>query len=271
MTKLQIDAAVVQQALDAAREFINDVHFGEWAGPGYRRNNVQDLITDALAALQQPEQQAEPCPKSRADDLACKNRHQCWEPCGELGKSEAHAKAVPQRTKEKTSEMAPVFETARKAVAHRFSHYHTVMRGQQALAGEPEVVAAITIDVVDDIRMGATWSLVKYDLPAGKHDLIILQYHREAMAAEAQCMVKMCASYEDAIAKKDEAEQALRQALKACEVNARRWRFAFIESPDWTYAVCKWDKSDKEWYPLNQSDGVEELDAAITRGQEALK
>ncbi len=23
-------------------------------------------------------------------EFACENRHQCWEPCGELGKSEEH-------------------------------------------------------------------------------------------------------------------------------------------------------------------------------------
>jgi hypothetical protein len=37
----------------------------------------------------------EPCPRG-ADkpESTCTNRHQCWEPCGELGKSEEHARAV---------------------------------------------------------------------------------------------------------------------------------------------------------------------------------
>ena len=41
---------------------------------------------------------------------------------------------------------------------------------------------------------------------------------------------------------------------------AKRYRFAFIESPEWTYAVCKWDGSD--WLPISNEDEVE-LDAAI--------
>lgn len=39
----------------------------------------------------------EPCP--RGDDKpepTCANRHQCWEPCGELGKSAEHTVAVPE-------------------------------------------------------------------------------------------------------------------------------------------------------------------------------
>jgi len=41
---------------------------------------------------------------------------------------------------------------------------------------------------------------------------------------------------------------------------AKRYRFAFIESPEWTYAVCKWDGSD--WLPISHQDELE-LDAAI--------
>lgn len=36
----------------------------------------------------------EPCKSARMRDHACSNRHQCWEPCGELGKSEEHVLAV---------------------------------------------------------------------------------------------------------------------------------------------------------------------------------
>jgi hypothetical protein len=45
------------------------------------------------------------------------------------------------------------------------------------------------------------------------------------------------------------------------EQNAKRWRWAFIESPDWTYAVCKWD--GKDWLPIKTEDDIKELDQAI--------
>lgn len=40
------------------------------------------------------------CPQAEHDadwaaNYACANRHQCWEPCGELGKSGAHARQSP--------------------------------------------------------------------------------------------------------------------------------------------------------------------------------
>jgi hypothetical protein len=38
--------------------------------------------------------QAEPCRDPRMEQFACQNRHQCWEPCGELGHSAEHAKAA---------------------------------------------------------------------------------------------------------------------------------------------------------------------------------
>ena len=35
------------------------------------------------------------CPdRERMGEHACANRHQCWEPCGELGKSEAHVRVA---------------------------------------------------------------------------------------------------------------------------------------------------------------------------------
>lgn len=34
----------------------------------------------------------EPCPcKEEMGEFACEDKSQCWEPCGELGKSEEHA------------------------------------------------------------------------------------------------------------------------------------------------------------------------------------
>lgn len=41
----------------------------------------------------------EPCPDKERDEYACKNRHQCWEPCGELGKSEEHAQVAQPEQK----------------------------------------------------------------------------------------------------------------------------------------------------------------------------
>jgi hypothetical protein len=43
----------------------------------------------------------EPCPRGELDkpEPTCANRHQCWEPCGLLGKSAAHARpASPELT-----------------------------------------------------------------------------------------------------------------------------------------------------------------------------
>lgn len=34
----------------------------------------------------------QPCQDQRMGEFCCKDRSQCWEPCGELGKSEKHAK-----------------------------------------------------------------------------------------------------------------------------------------------------------------------------------
>lgn len=43
----------------------------------------------------------EPCPCSeRMGEHACSNRHQCWEPCGELGKSSEHVAVVDAPTHE---------------------------------------------------------------------------------------------------------------------------------------------------------------------------
>lgn len=43
----------------------------------------------------------EPCPLGAGKpEPTCTNRHQCWEPCGELGKSEEHAvRASPELEK----------------------------------------------------------------------------------------------------------------------------------------------------------------------------
>jgi hypothetical protein len=39
----------------------------------------------------------EPCPRGNdKPEPTCTNRHQCWEPCGELGKSEEHVRVGRQ-------------------------------------------------------------------------------------------------------------------------------------------------------------------------------
>jgi hypothetical protein len=41
----------------------------------------------------------EPCPRGNdKPEPTCTNRHQCWEPCGELGKSEEHVRVGRQST-----------------------------------------------------------------------------------------------------------------------------------------------------------------------------
>jgi hypothetical protein len=44
----------------------------------------------------------EPCPRgTQQPEPQCTNRHQCWEPCGELGRSMEHAvRAGPEREAE---------------------------------------------------------------------------------------------------------------------------------------------------------------------------
>lgn len=161
MTKLQIDADMVQQALDAAREFINDVHFGEWEGPGYRRNNVQDLITDALAALQQPEQQS--------------LRH---EPFNHRNPMQPEPQDVTR-----ASELLEIFKDV--------DQQGTLlgMGKQQAQAGEPEVVAWLRRDGMKAMPTDVKEAYVQEEDAFSKEivedystPLITLQSHREAMA-----------------------------------------------------------------------------------------
>lgn len=54
--------------------------------------------------------------------------------------------------------------------------------------------------------------------------------------------------------------QTQRQPLTD-EQNAKRWRWALCESPEWTYAVCKWDGED--WLPIKTEHDIKELDATI--------
>jgi hypothetical protein len=58
-------------------------------------SDLEPLYAAAPTAAQPNTDGVEPCPRG-ADkpEPTCTNRHQCWEPCGELGKSEEHARAV---------------------------------------------------------------------------------------------------------------------------------------------------------------------------------
>ena len=55
-----------------------------------------DLAKKRALEAQQSNEQVEPCPDKERNEYVCKNRNQCWEPCGELGKSEEHVKVYEQ-------------------------------------------------------------------------------------------------------------------------------------------------------------------------------
>jgi hypothetical protein len=78
------------------------------------------------------------------------------------------------------------------------------------------------------------------------------EYAREAIKAQAEEI-------------KDH-ERAYELLFKECgrlRANAKRWRFALIESSEWTYAVCKWDGS--EWLPIKTEQDIDELDESIKK------
>ena len=59
------------------------------------------------------------------------------------------------------------------------------------------------------------------------------------------------------------------QRLERNKLLAARYRFAFIESPEWTYAVCKWD--GKDWLPINTEEEEYELDQAMLAATPGIK
>lgn len=71
---------------------------GELAVSEQACRNFARLYAEEALALAAPHQTAgdaiEPCPRGKLQqpDGACTNRHQCWEPCGELGNSMEHAR-----------------------------------------------------------------------------------------------------------------------------------------------------------------------------------
>lgn len=68
-------------------------HFGaEVSGDEVRK--IVDAHNRYKLPPQPKEPEQEPCPDKERDEYACKNRYQCWEPCGELGKSEEHVRVA---------------------------------------------------------------------------------------------------------------------------------------------------------------------------------
>jgi hypothetical protein len=98
-----------------------------------------------------------PCPDiAKMGDHACGNRDQCWEPCGELGKSEAHAVPAPSPRKTDTSLVCLVISMSRAANSV-FDKIHRLTRGR----GDDEQFTA-------DVRYmrGLAAELMGYDTSA---------------------------------------------------------------------------------------------------------
>jgi hypothetical protein len=68
-------------------------YFGDYEFSEEQHAAVDTLVDAACALLSHTAPQAEPCPADMGEH-ACQNRHQCWEPCGELGHSAEHAKVA---------------------------------------------------------------------------------------------------------------------------------------------------------------------------------
>jgi hypothetical protein len=92
-------AAVVQlgEQLDAADEQINQLARALRAEVEPPTFMGEPVSTRGVPLAHAPE----PCPRGKdKPEHSCTNRHQCWEPCGELGKSAEHAR--PGRTDPET-------------------------------------------------------------------------------------------------------------------------------------------------------------------------
>lgn len=135
----------------------------------------------------EPQAQAEPCPNSTSDEFACKNRHQCWEPCGELGNSAAHARPVPKETQDAVN----------------------------AALGLPQAQAGENINGY--LHLKPPFEDENGEDISGEY--ITLQSHREAMAA---VLVEMASVSAKALAKKDAALKACVEALKSHVANDKQ-------------------------------------------------
>ena len=120
------------KALKVAEHFVE-----EYAASKYYYAHVV-AIAAAEEALSSPNGEAqpeqEPCPDKERDEYTCKNRHQCWEPCGELGKSEEH-------TQPKEPEQEPVAITT-GAYGGRFTYVtnkpHVILPDGMGLYASPQ-------------------------------------------------------------------------------------------------------------------------------------
>lgn len=119
---------LLQQARDALQTLHDEQNDApleqrraQWEAAMRRAISVITVINaflDAALAAPAPAQPAEPCPNAaRMGEYACTNRHQCWEPCGELGHSMEHAVAYRGST-EKARSAQP---DEREAFEARFS------------------------------------------------------------------------------------------------------------------------------------------------------
>jgi hypothetical protein len=78
-----------------------------------------------------------PCPlgKGCQRDPDCTNRHQCWEPCGELGNSEAHVRVYRAPDAAPAGEPKPLLAGEIAAMAHRIcTEYRHVERVKYGFA-----------------------------------------------------------------------------------------------------------------------------------------
>lgn len=82
---ITIDRKVVEQVLEALEADNSKL----W--PREKRTNAITALRAAIDAAEWQEQ----CPAPEMmGEHACKNKSQCWEPCGDLGHSEAHVRVV---------------------------------------------------------------------------------------------------------------------------------------------------------------------------------
>lgn len=230
----------------------------------------------ALAASK-PEPQAKSCQAVGPGIVRCENRHQCWEPCGELGKSEEHAKVYEPQAQ--AGEPEVVRELCAKCngtgfVWQRDAYSQFEPKPCQECGETGRVTvhadAGLVVGAVSwPSQSGACPNVVwEHTPPSVVHgdQLITLQSHREAMAEteemnrqlreQNEAVDAACAELEQAIAKKDAALQACVEALKEAKTEFKN-----------TVQYLKPDSKPEIWVV----ECLPQLDAAITQAQKALK
>jgi len=74
---------------------------------------IEDVNTFLVPLQDLPKQEhSEPCPDKDHTEYACKNRHQCFEPCGELGHSEEFVQVYQQEQDEPVAVVTPMSKYA---------------------------------------------------------------------------------------------------------------------------------------------------------------